>query len=263
MASRNGLNPKIRGPKGVGYGRALPAPFSFGKGLVPPDSSGNYLLITRLINKTWPIEGSIEFWMNVVSNTRAQRDIQIQFNDGSNITVGAYVQSQPGFFCSSHMSSGIQSLGTYHLDSKYHYCFMWDSSKVYAWGNALIPNTIATDNLSSPINLNILGVALCGQIDGLNCSNSKLDELRFYNKKLSIEELLQNDNSGAGNNPSTTENLFAWFQFEKFETLDFSTTQDNSDLRLGIKDVSGNFNHAQVIGMDTNPASGTYVLKPF
>jgi hypothetical protein len=80
---------------------------------------------------------------------------------------------------------------------------------------------------------------------------------------LTLNELVQNDNNGAGNNPLTTENLFAWYQFEKFETLDFSALQGNSDLREGIRDMSGNFNHICNNGVESNPVSPTYVLKPF
>ena len=94
MASRNGLNPKIRGPKGVGFGRALPAPFSFGKGVVPPGTSGANLLITPLIGKTWPLEGCIELWANVVDQ-RAQREFEVSFNDGTKLRVTAYFAGEP------------------------------------------------------------------------------------------------------------------------------------------------------------------------
>ncbi len=126
----------------------------------------------------------------------------------------------------------------------------------YQVSNSVIP-------ISSNVNLTITGAALCGQIDGGNCTTTKIDEMRFYNRKLSIDELVLNDNGGTGNNPSTTENLFAWYQVEKFETLDFSALQDNSDLRLGIRDMSGKNNHAQPFNLDTNVTSSTYVLKPF
>lgn len=265
MASRNGLNPKIRGPKGVGFGRALPAPFSFGNG-VCPDGVDDYFLIPGLVGKTWPIEGSIEFWATVIGS-RGQREIEIRFNDGSNLRVTAYAASYPVVQSAARMPgpSAIPN-GIYNTDTKYHYCFMWDSSSLYAWGDTLLPNTVnggAVTSITSPMNLPITGAAICGQVDGTLCSNTKLDEVRFYNRKLSIGELVANDNNGVGNNPGTTENLFAWYNFEKFETLDFSALQDGSDLRTGIKDISGQNNHLQPFNMDTNSASGTYVLQSF
>lgn len=264
MASRNGLNPKIRGPKGVAYGRALPAPFSFGNGICPPGTSGANLLITPLIGKTWPIEGTIEMWQNVV-DSRPQREVEVSFNDGTKLRVTAYFQAISALEATGRAeASAIAPNGTYNNGTKYHVAYMWDATNTYAWGNSLIPNTIAGPNaISQPLNVVVTGAALCGEIGGGNCSTTKMDEVRFYNRKLSLSELVFNDNGGVGNNPSTTENLFAWYQFEKFEMLDFSALQDNSDLRLGIKDMSGNFNHAQVEGMVTDPASGSYVLKPF
>ncbi|MFI5163182.1 MAG: hypothetical protein ACHQHN_18025 [Sphingobacteriales bacterium] len=268
MASRNGLNPKIRGPKGVGYGRALPAPFSFRNGIIPPGTSGSNLLITPLIGKTWPLEGCIELWANIIDQ-KAQREFEVSFNDGTKLRVTAYFSAEPFLEITGRGQTGAAAPnGTYVNGTKYHFAFMWDATNSYAWGNALIPNTMLSGSSSvSPINSNvnlpITGAALCGQIDGSDCSTTKMDEVRIYNRKLSINELVLNDNGGNGNNPSTTENLFAWYQFEKFETLDFSLLQDDSDLRLGIRDFSGQNNHAQVFDMDTDPTSPTYVLKPF
>lgn len=262
MANRNGLNHKVRAFKGIGWNRALPAPFEFGRGLVA-DGSNDYLKIPGLIGTTWPTEGCIEFWCSVVS-VRGQREVEIQFNDGSNLRVTAYNQPIPVVQSAARMPGSSPSPnGIYSYGTKYHCCYMWDSSKLYAWGNSVLPNLFTNTAITSSMNLTVVGVSIAGQVDGTLCSNTKLDEVRFYNRKLLLDELVLNDNSGVGNNPSTTENLFAWFKFEEFETLDFSVQQDNSDLRLGVRDLSGHNNHAQQFNMDTNPASGTYVLQPF
>jgi len=262
MASRNGLNPKIRGPKGVGYGRALPAPFSFGNGLCP-DGVDDYLLIPGLVGKTWPLEGTIEFWATVLSDSRSQREIEIQFNDGSNLRFTAYHRTSPTMYSAIRQSSSDDPPGTYALNNKYHYCFMWDANYFYSWGSALLPNVIVPSTISSNINLVINGIAIGGQVDGSLCSTTKLDELRFYNRKLKLDEIIANDNNGIGNNPNTTENLFAWYIFEQFEMLDFSVLQDGSDIGLGIRDISGQNHHASEQYMDTSPSSSTYALKPF
>jgi len=250
----------------VGYGRALPAPFSFGNGLCP-DGVDDYLLIPGLVGKTWPLEGSIELWATVLSGSKAQREIEIRFNDGSNLRVTAYASTLPVIQSAARMPgpSAVPN-GVYSLNTKYHYCFMWDASKLYGWGNALLPNTIdggAITSITSAMNLVITGASISAQEDGNLCSNTKLDEVRFYNRKLNIEELVLNDNNGTGNNPSTTESLFAWYKFEQFETLDFSALQDGSDIGIGIRDLSGQNNHALEQNMDTTITSSTYVLKPF
>ena len=89
------------------------------------------------------------------------------------------------------------------------------------------------------------------------------DEVRIYNKVLRADEVSLNYNNGLGANPCTTEFLIGWYQFEQFENLDFSPLQDGSNVRIGIRDKSGNNNHAQTNLLDTNPNSETYVIKPF
>ncbi|HWD89920.1 MAG TPA: LamG-like jellyroll fold domain-containing protein [Mucilaginibacter sp.] len=260
MASRNGLNPKIRGPKGVGYGRALPAPFSFGNGLCP-DGNDDYLLIPGLVGKTWPIEGTIEFWGEIQSS-RAQREFYVLFNDTSHMDITAFVSPIPGIESPSHGTVATKPPGSINYGEKHHYAFMWSASNFYAWSDA-VTSQITSTGLTSAINLYANAVAISAQTDGSSPSNTKLDEFRIYNRVLSLSELILNDNSGVGNNPSTTENLVCWYQFEKFENLDFSVLQDGSDIRQGIRDMSGKNNHAQQFHMDTNPLSSTYALKPF
>jgi len=259
MASRNGLNPKIRGPKGVGYGRALPAPFSFGNGLCP-DGVDDFLLIPGLVGKTWPLEGTIEFWGNV-QGSRSQREFYVAFNDTSHMDVTAYHSTTPGIESPVHGTFAAKPSDTPAYNERHHYAFMWDSLNFYAWSD-VVPTQIYSSGLTSTLNLGIDAVAISAQTDGSLPSNTKLDEFRIYNRVLLLTELNLNDNYGVGNNPSTTENLLGWYTFEEFKMLDFSALQDGSDMRLGVKDVSGKNNHAQQFFMDTNPTSSTYVLKP-
>lgn len=259
MASRNGLNPKIRGPKGVGYGRALPAPFSFGNGLCP-DGVDDYLLIPGLVGKTWPLEGTIEFWGSVIRNA-GQREFWVSFSDTSHLDITAYHSSTPGIESPIHGTFAAKPSDTPGYSERHHYAFMWDSVNFYAWSD-VVPTQLYSSALTSTLNLVIDAVAISAQADGSLPSNTKLDEFRIYNRTLSLAELNLNDNYGTGNNPSTTENLLGWYTFEEFKLLDFSTLQDGSDMRLGLTDMSGKNNHAQQFYMDTDPASSTYVLKP-
>jgi len=109
----------------------------------------------------------------------------------------------------------------------------------------------------------VIGIGAYGYNWNLYHSTGKWDEFRMYKRCLTKAEAARHWNNGRGDNPSNTEDLVFWFRFQEFEMLDFSVTQDGSDLRLGIRDYSGNKNHAFPIGMDTNPNSPGYVLKPF
>jgi hypothetical protein len=91
-----------------------------------------------------------------------------------------------------------------------------------------------------------------------------MDEFRFYDISITDQELLTNYNAGIGNNPSITEHLQVWYQFEQFETLDMSVAQDGSSMHLGMRDMSGKNNHGlPSSGMNTTSSSGGYVLQPF
>lgn len=94
-------------------------------------------------------------------------------------------------------------------------------------------------------------------------ANYEYDEIRYYTKALRADEVALNYNAGIGANPCVTEYLLFWYQFESFENLDFSALQDGTDMRIGVRDMSNQNNHALPVGMDTNPASPTYSIKPF
>ncbi|MFI5159582.1 MAG: hypothetical protein ACHQF4_11995 [Sphingobacteriales bacterium] len=64
MASRNGLNPKIRGSKGVGFGRELPSAFGFGNGIRPNPNRYEYITIPGLIGQALPHQMTFELWIN-------------------------------------------------------------------------------------------------------------------------------------------------------------------------------------------------------
>jgi len=89
------------------------------------------------------------------------------------------------------------------------------------------------------------------------------DEFRIYSEVLSDLDVSQGWNNGVGLNPIRTDKLIVWYQFEKFEMLDFSQLQDRSNVQLGIQDMSSNNNHALPINMNTNPDSPTYVIESF
>ncbi|MEB0280618.1 MULTISPECIES: hypothetical protein [unclassified Mucilaginibacter] len=254
MASRNGLNPKIRGSKGKGFGRALPAAFGFDNGL-KPNGTAMYFLVPGMLGKYINTSITFEIWCkaaSVFNYTLAGMHWTGIIGGNSRFNMDARDWNEFGYPTS----------GTKHL-LKY---FDLDNGK-----SGLIQN-------ADPIGYRLGDLAsFTSQIPSypvndftVNIEYSRsevniypIDEFRVYNKVLPLNEVVTNYNNGMGANPTTTENLLIWYKFETFELLDFSSLQDGSDIRLGMRDFSGNNNHGLPINMDTNSASSTYSLQPF
>ncbi|MFD0765200.1 hypothetical protein ACFQZI_10090 [Mucilaginibacter lutimaris] len=255
MASRNGLNPKIRGQKGIGFNRALPAPFGFGNGIFL--NSGT-LSIPRMSDGTFiqKIPFSVEFWVRCnVGPTNGLYWVWFSMRKG---TAPIY----------DHELSINSGLGLRTTESSYRggVDITFDGSKQHCvWA------VDAEGNCSTYFNGVFRSVAP-GQLTPyyptdvhLNFRNDiqAIDEFRYYSSALRKDQVEANFNSGLGNNPCVTESLESWYTFEKFESLDFSSEQDGSNMQVGIRDYSNKNRHAIATDADTNPVSPTYSLKPF
>lgn len=246
QSNSDGLSPGLKPFLGVGHNRALPAPFGFDNGFQGV-GTGTYFTIPNMIGKSFPDEICFEWWFKVASyssqrfvyfnNTVNDKSISI---DGYN---GAIQTTNYGFSGNNSILDG----NTYLINVNY-------GPIIQTYINGLLRSTDNNNNFNSGLTFN--------QIRILNIP-SKFDEFKIYNRKLSSSEIILNYNDGNGNNPCVTEHLLLWYRFEKFELLDFSPLQDGSDIHLGIRDFSGKNNHALPFNMDTDPASPTYVLKPF
>ena len=260
----DGLTPTLRPQLGVGWNRALPAPFGFDNGIVP-DGINDYLSVPNNQSNPLPLSGSIEFWTKD-SNYR----VGFNFRDNVNsLTFGLNGFPNNGgsvlfgnlnnFQVNPYGSLGGSSV--WNVTGLYHWVVAWDMSArlLHLYKNTALTTTTISGGALTQTGYDVLQIGN----SSISYFNYKMDELRIYRKMLSKAEVLLNYNSGAGENPCETEFLTHWYKFEQFENLDFSALQDNSDIRLGIRDLSGNNNHAQPVNMDTNPASPTYVLQPF
>ncbi len=259
MANRNGLNHKIRGQKGVGFNRALPAAFGFDRSY--KGNSTGYFNIPLLVGKPVPSQFTIEFWAKPLSNlTNFIGYFGILDTNGKSINIQSGGSNILQFL--SPVGGGTYT-SDLNLNSWNHIvCQMDLASNMYS--------TVTNGNISSPsagpLNSNYSGIISNVFVNAnvvLSKGNIPIDEFRFYNRLMSSLEIVTNYNSGLGNNPSITEGLQFWYKFENFETLDFSNLQNGSNLRLGIRDLSNSNNHALINGsMDTNTASQNYVLQP-
>lgn len=255
MASRNGLNPKIRGPKGVGFGRALPAPFGFGNGIY---STTGTLSIPSFMNGVFVQQPpfTIEFWSKCNAGHSSSLFwywIAMERSAPPAIVNGLDINGGLGIHSSDNSYQGGSDLdfdGTYQQ-------LVWsfdDSGTCNTYYNGkFVDLRYGQFNPYFPDTFHI----------NFNSQAGGMDEFRYYSKALRTDQVLLNYNNGNGANPCETEFLSCWLQFEKLEMLDFSIFQDGSDNKVGFRDISGKNNHGLPNSLDIDPSSPTYILKPF
>ena len=258
LGNSDGLSPSLKPFLGVGHNRALPAPFGFDNGLLC-DGVNDHLLVPAL---NLPLtEGCVEFWMK--SNVTGGLFSWVS-TDGSTYGVrqtanNSLILSRNGSVASNatglatglnHVVINWTSAGMRMVVNNFAYTSDLTVSNFYSWfvGKTFLRFSIGVEFFNTT---------------GFSPNTLNVDEFRIYNRQLLNHEIGLNYNNGVGANPCVTENLITWYKFQEFETLDFSPLQDNSDLRLGIRDHSGQNNHAQPVNMITDPANPGYVLKPF
>lgn len=264
MASRNGLNPKLRGSKGRGFNRALPAPFGWGNGIKVQGKG--WLEIPRFVNKPMSNEWSFEYWVDATSLYGTLKCILSinEFSKNKSFFIDDYGGSVQ---FSSNLYTGGNSVP---INPRVHVVvtFKYDSKPTSGLSQIFLNGKLSTTgylDISYPFNVE--RATLFAKATTSTTQAQKwlcpVDEIRFYNKVLMDNEISINYNGGIGGNPCVTENIFAWFEFERFELLDFSELQDGSDMRIGIKDISGNYNHAESYMFVTDPTSPDFVLTAF
>ena len=267
MASRNGLGPKIRGLKGVGFGRALPNVFSFSKGFIG-NTSSDCFSVPHLVGQTVPAKFTVEFWTNLSSAWSGSIDNEAGFfgmKDTANKHFDIQAGGSPGAYVCYGQGTQANCVFTNVPGVRNHVVCRWDT--VNNVMTSCVNGNLATMVTAGAGAYSPLPIAafFCyfAYTNGFPGSRF-MDEWRFYDVYISDQEIVTNYNGGIGNNPSVTEHLQVWYQFEQFETLDFSLAQDGSNMKLGMRDMSGKNNHGlPATGMNTTVGSGGYVLQTF
>ena len=259
-SNSDGLSPSLRPLLGVGWNRALPAPFGFDNGFYP-DGVNDYFELRLPSGYSTPSSFCIEFYMKFstsgsTSGVLGYSDTSVSNFFGIRISSNSLcIEKNGGVTTLFALSPGLR-----------HIVVNYRSGAVDFYLDGIFMGSSNSANVIGHTSVSLgsfkLGWSRFNASSGFYLANP-IDEFRFYNRNLTQSEVLLNYNGGVGNNPCLTEILDFWYKFEKFETLDFSQLQDNSDLRNGVRDFSGKNSHAQPVNMDTNPASPNYVLKPF
>lgn len=252
----------------MGYGRALPGSFGFGNG-IKPDGVDDYMIVQPLLGSPMPTSFTIEFW--TYHDTSYQNAYCLGIQDTINnraVNAKMFGASRQQRF---DTNGGIGN--NFFWDStddgkKSHVLLAVDNAanrfEMFVDGLSVFLADKSSSNVTVDMPVVISKFELFRYVPSSGFySNYLMDEIRFYSVALRNDQILLNYNNRVGANPCETEHLLFWYKFEEFEMLDFSSLQDGSDMRLGIRDLSGKNNHSQQFNMDTNPTSGTYVLKSF
>jgi hypothetical protein len=264
MGNRNGLNHKLRGFKGIGWNRALPPAFGFDKA-IHPDGIDDYLTVPGIIGKPIPDQFTVEFWVKYpvvmgdfgsIFRISAFGNKDILSSRNYQTDVQTVIASEGGSWNTTLPSDTRKTMLCYTLDLA--------SGTITLYQPSTLPRTEIKSMLPSRMGLTFetFDFFRVGGF-GIGAGSAILDEFRVYKKNLSHETFKLNYNNGVGSNPWETENLLLWYKFEQFEMLDFSDLQDASDIKLGIRDLTGNHYHACPFNLDSNPSSPNYVLKTF
>jgi hypothetical protein len=263
MASRNGLNPKIRGLKGLGFNRALPAPFGFDKSFKGVNDT-DYFTVPRLLGQLVPMQLTIEFWIKPTLADIGSYQGYFICTDTSNKSTYLQIRT-PAEQCfqiftpNANLSSPMFTLDVWnHII--YTVDFVANKIKGIVNGNVVIAASgsagVYTQAAFNNIRILDRGSAGSGKL--------VINEFRVYDRVINDIEIATNYNGGLGNNASITSGILAWYKFEQFENLDFSMLQDNSEMHTGMRDYSGKNNHALPnAGMTTNPVLPNYPLNYF
>lgn len=259
--SSDGNSPSIRPQLGVGFNRALPAPFAFDNGIKMDGVNDRYLI--PLLNKAsfnFPANWSFEMWVNYNGEV---------FVSGAKDFFGAYTATSVRKFQVFHFSTGVISvqyngegvgLVATLVTGRNHIVCTFDGTKGTIYLNGVTAQAATNwNNFPPPTGLNVNSSS---NPNVISCA-IKHDALRFYNVAMTPAQVALNYNSGAGENPFATENLLLFFRFQEFEILDFSAFQDDTDMRLGIRDISGKYCHAAPVLMETVVGNAGYPFVPF
>lgn len=264
----DGLSPSLKPFLGVGHNRALPSPFGFGNGI---QGAGGYLVANAIRGVTFKRGITVECWADLDTTVdgvgKGAGFRMFSPNNMLQLSTGTYNQSDR-LACDNNVNDSWGAVTGFIPTGKVLYAVMLaEDGYCYLHSNGGYVNgghTWKSQQIYSPVESEIGTMEILKyQYYGAREIRNTIDEFRVYNKALNSQELFLHYNAGIGENPSNTENLKAWYKFEQFENLDFSALQDNSDMKLGIRDHSGQNNHLQPVDLDTNPLSPNYVLKPF
>lgn len=137
-------------------------------------------------------------------------------------------------------------LGAFNWSTQKYWMYFARTNTSFEYGHQ---STDQTFNFS-PENLRINEFFL-GKKNNVNGYGNiaKCSELIIYDRLISDLERKYWHNNDLGNAPLSTNGLKIRLLVDLAEILDFSEAQDGSDMRVGVKDISGNLCHGEINGL--------------
>lgn len=259
-----GNSPSLRPQLGVGWNRALPAPFAFGNGILP-DGVNDFLTIPKIIGTTYNNikTFTLECWINPATLLGAtnQNILAINLSNGGQMFI-EYISSGGNLF------RYIAQNGSFTLDNTnaligdqvglHHLVFLVDmvnlQCRAFLDGTLQGTRTLNAQSVTAGNNPTVSSLVLFARAGTFWAR--KIDEIRMYNRIISIEEIKANYNQGFGNNPSKTEGLIFWFDFQSAESDSALNPGGNpagwTSGAWGVRDKTPNGNHAMQSNFSAN-----------
>jgi hypothetical protein len=247
-----GNSPSLASQKGLGWNRALPAPFKFGNAW-QPDGTNDAFSITGYANRTFFPVFTIEFWTR--ANFLTGCVLSLSVDDATTTTISAVLFSgQLRLYYNSaslaawSLTTGVDAFISLVVDTGAK------TATLYKNGNKVSTLTGLTTVSITKFNSASIGSG------AITILKDKIDELRFYKRAISLQEHVSSYNFGYGNNPAQTEGLEFWYTFETGES---DTALYPGGLPVGwasgtwgVRDQSPNGFHAKQVNQANNATLG-------
>nr|WP_321453588.1 hypothetical protein [uncultured Carboxylicivirga sp.] len=236
ILKQNGVGGKIIRAQGVG--KVLKQNYNFGNCL---NFYNPYkITIPGIVGLSFDDITIVRWYYNPTSNSNFHTDLLALNCDAGQFQLRSYNSNDSRF--EKDGVDVVSRISISHMKTKlYEVCRSW--SDAYANGSW----SIRGNNYSFQ---NIQGLKMYSGITTTYLYNIRQSYFALYSRRISDNEVVYGYNNLLGNEPLNRNGLLFEYDFSFAEILDFSEAQDESDLRVGIRNKGVVINgHAEITGL--------------
>ncbi len=238
----------------TGGGNVLKRPYDFGKSFKP--IANEYIKISGL-NISQYI--NMYSWMQHINpnngNTYAWFNFRNTNNDNYCLNTWAYSTGYNGLNKNKATTGGSGNIGTYvgNYSSKYLVSNIFREDNTVTLKKDLINKINKTSTQTNDYAYDEIWLGAGRTSNGLTPNiyayQTGFIQNRFalFSRELTIDELRYFFNNKSGNDFLSTTSILIDLRCNIAEILDFSSLQDSSDMRVGVRDYSGYNRHGQIM----------------